>query len=729
MKRGLKSITSWGPARGLKLSLAGLGLVLQTPASYSQPLQSGPEPAQRTIATVTAQGAATVPPAIRPATAPPRAQLQLQPPPENKDGYIDRVLELPPGPDEALQLKATTYDEGGWPRGWRVESSNTVQRGFSRSRTQALGFSGFVETPNYGTFSASGNLVRASDEVPGAVVLDNARSSLRIDQRALPLEGGWLANHGLGDVNTVGVPLSRGLSRVILPSAPIRGANGQWSLGNSIDLNASAGKVGVFSGIDLSGFNQTGGSLSSAGGQMRLARDVVTGSRLDAGFQLMEVRNQVLDPAAGTTQTTRSFWTSTAWEGAAPWSDGLTPGTTPVTDRRGGLRIQGNLLHSTNSFEGSANGLWTDATWRTDRWRHTAGLFRFDPNLRWGTAILASDLQGAYWQAETSTRQWQLGATTEISDAVSDRRAGSAYFSTFGRYRLDSRNSVGATVSLRALSAPAQSLILSWERTSAWGQTQWRSEMTQLAGIKTVRLGADQSWNLTPPSVFSSSLALERISGGLTLPVTGWIWGFLGTLSPAVGLTLDASVRGAKRSDKSSSVNANLAATWKIQRDWFLSLRYTESRGQEPVTTLLTSALSSALLPAQLVTPPTRSLQLILRYEGRAGSSTQPLGGSVGGGAGGVSGTVFYDADSNGKREASEGGVPGVTIILDRRYSTRTDAQGRYEFPFVAAGEHLIDISADNVPLPWTPQLREPARIQVLVRETTAQDFAVQRER
>jgi hypothetical protein len=90
---------------------------------------------------------------------------------------------------------------------------------------------------------------------------------------------------------------------------------------------------------------------------------------------------------------------------------------------------------------------------------------------------------------------------------------------------------------------------------------------------------------------------------------------------------------------------------------------------------------------------------------------------------------VFFDADANGRREASEGGVPGVTVILDRRYVTRTDAQGRYEFPSVAAGEHLIEVSPDNVPLPWSPTLRDPIKTVVLVRQSHSLDFAVQRER
>ena len=49
-----------------------------------------------------------------------------------------------------------------------------------------------------------------------------------------------------------------------------------------------------------------------------------------------------------------------------------------------------------------------------------------------------------------------------------------------------------------------------------------------------------------------------------------------------------------------------------------------------------------------------------------------------------MSGVVFFDADDNSLREASEAGVPDVTIRLNGRFQTRSDAQGRYEFPAVA---------------------------------------------
>jgi hypothetical protein len=47
-----------------------------------------------------------------------------------------------------------------------------------------------------------------------------------------------------------------------------------------------------------------------------------------------------------------------------------------------------------------------------------------------------------------------------------------------------------------------------------------------------------------------------------------------------------------------------------------------------------------------------------------------------------------------------EAGVGGVTIVLNGRFSTRTDAQGFYSFPAVAAGTHQVEMVLDNLPLP-----------------------------
>lgn len=314
----------------------------------------------------------------------------------------------------------------------------------------------------------------------------------------------------------------------------------------------------MFNGLDLAGFEPTGARVASAGGQFRLPTGAKGTDRTDAAFQLIEGRNITDGAGFGSTQNTGGFWAAVAWEGAAPWSaEGVAPGYGLVNERQGGLRLQGNVARSISSADGSATGMWADASWRTERWRDTAGLFRFEPSLRWGTALLASDIQGAYWQADTSTR---------------------------------------------ALTSPGEALQLTWDNTTDWGQTQWRGDIASAAGARTTRLGIDQSWPVAFPNSLNTSLAWERTSGnagsttGLnTGPNTGWIWGVLGTLSP--------------------------------YSQWSLALRYTQSRGQDPLSPLVVSALTTATLPPIIATQASQSLQRVLRYEESAGRASAPTGG------------------------------------------------------------------------------------------------------
>jgi hypothetical protein len=650
--------------------------------------------------------------------------------------YVDRVMDGQPGLDGGLQLKASEYNETGWPRSWHADYALFKQTGNGNSATGALDLGGFMETPNHGALSAHASLSRRGAGASGFRAAAG-NSDWRIDQRALPLDGGWFANHNAGNINTTSTRLARGTGRVSIPATPLHGVGGQWYLPDSIDLNAATGSTGLFTGFNSSGFESSAGRITSAGGQFRLPAGMTpgTGGRADAALQLMDGKNIPDGGGFGITQDTRAWFAAASWEGPSPWESGLAAGYGAAHERVGGLRLQANMVQSSGTQSGGATGLWLDAAWRTERWRQAAGVFRFEPNLRWGTTGLAGDLQGLYWQGDTATRQWQAGFAAELSDTVSGSQAGgaasggSAFVNLNGRYLLDISNTVAAALSFRTITSPGQAVQFSWNRAGDWGQTQWRADLAKASGARTLRLGVDHSWPVLWTALLSTSLALERIHGSAN-PGSGLVWGVLGTVSPWPQWSVDASLRGT-RGNGGESLNANIGVNWQPSGGWSLSLRYTESRGQETPQALVVSALTAATLqPAvNTNTQANRSIQLLLRYQDHAGMATAPLGGLPGTGAGSLAGTVFFDADANGRREASEGGVPGVTVILDRRYVTQTDAQGRYEYPSVAAGEHLVEVSSDNVPLPWSPVLREPVKTRILVRQTHSLDFAVQRER
>ena len=456
------------------------------------------------------------------------AQLRAAP-------YVDRVIDASALTDDSADDKPSVYDSAGWPRTWRVDYSLLSEKGASTTRSQALGLGGFVSTPNQGAWSLTANLFKQQSDDDGREMRSTGigGSTWRVEQRGLPLDGGWFANHSAGDINTGSTRLARGFGRIFLPTNPIRGLGGQWFQGDAVDFNAAAGRTGLFSGFNVPGFETTTGSVASAGAQFRLPSRLA-GGRSDAAFQLIEGRDI---PGISSAQNTRGLWAAAAWEGAAPWAQSLGPGTLLPNERVGGLRLQGNVVQTNATHDGGARGLWADAAWRTERWRHTAGVFRLDPNLRWGAVSLPSDLQGVYWQANTSTRQWQAGFTAEFSDSVSHGAQGigapgrSAFLNLNGNYRLDTRNSFGAGLSLRTLTSPGQALLLSWNRISDWGQTQLRSDIANTGDSRTARLGVDQSWAVPQPASFNTSLAYERVTGGAA-PAGGWIWGVLGNVSP-----------------------------------------------------------------------------------------------------------------------------------------------------------------------------------------------------
>lgn len=641
--------------------------------------------------------------------------------------YEDRVLETGPQPDIELHEEGG-YDASGWARGLRLDYSLGATRGPSDAVIRALAFSGHVETPQHGTLSLQANLIHStSDAMPmiGVPRTDARFGTWRIDQRALPLEGFWLADHSAGDIHTQLPPLARGLTRVFLPSLPMSGLGGRWELPYRLELNASAGRPGVFTGLDVSGFELTRGQVATGGAQVRLSDERT--SRVDAALQLMHARDaQELGMPANSEAS--SAWASLSWEGLQPWAPPIrvTNSLDPLATRPGGARVQLNLLQS-GGLDRRAVGGWLDGSWRTELVQNTAGLFRFPRGLRWGAMTMPSDLQGAYWRGELPLRQWQVGWSGETSTSVTGAGATSSFGSVYGRYILSLRDAVDATLSLRSGSAAAGSLQVNWDHRSDWGQTRWRSSFLRTRSHRTAFFGADHAWVMTAPTVLATSLGWRTTDApAMASPV--WSWGLLASASPIPRFTLDASLHGAQGGGLRSLL-ANVGVSWQFARDWALALRYTESRGQDPQSTEVVSALTAATqasLPARVTS---RSVQLNLRYEVRAGTLPLPLGGTRTSGAGSLGGTVYLDGDHNGRREASEQGVPNVVIVLDGRFATRTDASGRYAFPSVVAGEHVLQIQPDNIPLPWSPASQAPVRTTVVVRGTTVEDFPLQRER
>ncbi|WP_162572758.1 hypothetical protein [Variovorax sp. PBL-H6] len=664
--------------------------------------------------------------------------------------YVDRVLDDSPQAaqgEEAMGLRDT-----GWPRDWSVEGQSTRQSGAVRQASQSLLFSGHVDTPDYGTISANLNLNRDSAPVTGLGLVGSTGtpttvvpysyrtgSTWRIDQRGMPFDGGWFANNSVGNINMASTPLSRGIGRVYLPNLPIEGVAATLEQPGRTSFNASAGRLGFFDGLNFQGFTAGRGSAVSLGAQTQLAgaEGALAPNRVDAAAQMTETRDVNGNGVPGYAQNTRSLWTAVAWQGLAPWADSLGSGFGGLADKVGGMRIQANLARSQGrpsdagslARSDSATGAWVDAAWRSELMQQAASVFYFEPSLRWGGDSLPNNLRGASWRGDIATRQWQLGGNVEASDSVSGLRRSSIFGNLFGHWRFDSRDAISATLAARSGNFAAQSMQLTWEHRSDWGYTQWRTDVAHGTELRVLRSGVDHAWAVGETQWLSTSLALEhsREQGVERRTV---YWGVLGTTPLPAGARLDLSLRGSNGTGDNSArfLSANARLSWPLGLGWSFIAQYTAAHGQESLNPAVVSALSAATQAPVLTTPSSRSFMVALRYENRSGLASAPIGGMPGSGAGRLEGHVFFDQDNSGRREASEGGVANVTLVLDRRYVARTDAQGFYSFPQVVAGPHEIELVQDNLPLPWS-SAAPSRRIEVRVRDTVTADYPVQKER
>ncbi len=645
------------------------------------------------------------------------------------DTYVDQVLD--DGPQPTLVLEREIARASGWPRGWRLEANAARDSGAQNARSAGLSVSGYVDTPNYGALSLSGTVSTSQQSDAYRDTRGPTAHLWRFDQRALPLDGGWVGNHSAGDLVVSQVPMARGLGRIGLPASPLEGATAEYSRGTDVFLNASLGRPGVYSGLGVNGFNAGRGRLSGFGVQRMTA--VVDGSSALA-FQFSDA-HRIADPAnLSLDQSVQGAWTGYRWEGEAPWSGGVTPGPLALWQRAGGLQLQVNAMHSSSNTESNTGprlqdrgfGTWMDAQWRSRWLQQAAGVFYLQPHLRWGTYTAASDLRGLYWRGDFSTRQWQLSGTSEWTNSVSGASGPALFGNITARYRLDTLNSLLAAGSVRRINAPAESLQAGWEHTSGWGQTQWLADVLRAPGRRSARMSVDHNFIFASSSSVAVSVALQQANdAGVSSRLFGW--GLAGSVRPWSSVSLDANVR-MSRGGGGQQVNGNVGATWNIDNNWSLLAQLSSAYGEDPLASVLLSPLTQAATQVVPTTFSARRVQVTLRYEDRVGQATAPIGGAPGTGAGAITGIVFFDGNNNGRRDASEAGVPDISIRLDDRYVTRTDVQGRYVFPSVAAGVHWLQVIPDNVPLPWNPATSEPQSVHVLVRSSSTLDFGLRRD-
>lgn len=625
--------------------------------------------------------------------------------------YEDRLIDGGTLEADGTEGGGAPYNPEGWPRFIRVEgvASYFDQQGLI-TRENGARVSARIDTPSYGALS-----VDATARVgPGSFIATILQRDFAFDQN-------WRVNNGLGVVTSLGIDLTRSQYRFYVPTFPTVGGTTEWLRDGNLQLQASVGQPGNYDGFRLTGFQSLNGTLASVGGQWKFA------PAWQGGFQFVDASG-VDSPYAingnGATIDSRAAFASLAWDA-------------------GSTRLQGNLLFSDASSGGQsvrANGLWLDGRSLWEGVTHHYGVFRLEPGLTWGYQPINNNIQGGYYRAAYQSLRWQIDGGIDRVYTVNGNGSDGTFYTINGRYQLTTKVGVGGNASY--LNSTGQNSWLG----SIYSDLLWSQGSTRLQGSATrnssipstdaEQITLDHTWNVPAGTHLSTSLTATRnntasiTNGDVTIPALTYRRygiGLLGGGDITNNVSVEANLQYSlvSRGGTASGVYGNLNLNWRLSPQWSIVGTYYDNR-DDTASLFVVDPLIPVINP--LPTQRNRAIFFMLRWEERAGSPVAALGSRPGGPLGGIAGTIFLDQNDNGRRDAGEPGVAGVTILLDGRFSTRTDEAGRFDFPFVGVGAHRITVVPDNLPLPWTVGDGN-LEVRVDTRTTSNVDIAARRQR
>jgi hypothetical protein len=568
------------------------------------------------------------------------------------------------------------------------------------------------ETVSYGAWSldasgrTGGSGLGPSEQGQGGVV------TLR--QRGMPFDGGWLADNALGDVNTPEVALARFQPRFYLPTGAVQGLSTDWRGPSGLQIVAGGGRPGVYDGIEVPNFRTLHGETASVGAQWAPAEHWTVGGQLIDAHNANLAVGPVID--GGTLQSSGTGLMSAAWANLS-------------------ARLQMNLVDGQVGGKGNAVGSWIDGSIVQGHWQQNAGLFRIDPNMTWGSQLISNDMEGGYYRLGFQARRWLADVGIDEVHSVSGLGSNTTFVTGDTRYQLSRDWGIGGVTNIsRTDGGVGWSLEGYVDRANLWGTGRAEANVAETPVGRDTAVTLDEMW-ATPASLrLSTSASVERISKGIldgvrqdsTVLSIAAFGG--GQFTNRLGIEGNVRWAGAVQGRAAPGVSANVSMTCQVSQSWQILATYYDSRSGSwtPLTVIspLTPPIAT-LVPAMQE----RGAFLTVRYKRASGLHFAPLGGPPGGGSGELAGIVYLDANDNGHLDAGELGAPNVTVVLDGRFSVQTDLRGRFDFPAVATGHHVISVVSDNLPLPWTLVADGRAEVMVTTRDRTDLAIAARRPR
>ncbi len=617
--------------------------------------------------------------------------------------YEDRLIDGGNLPADVSVGLESQRDASGWPRAFRIQATTSrVTRNDIDSDESGVQLGGMLDTPNHGALSLEANLRTSAGNG------DNSGNLVSLHQIGLPMNGGWIVNNSLGATNAPAVDLARSQYRFFVPVLLSNGATTEWrNPDHSLQLHASIGQPGLLTGIYVPTFEDLGGRQASTGVQWG------NGDGWSAALQATDVEDVRFGIGRPDTEPEIS---SQSWFGAVGWG---TPG----------IHAQLNLVTSDTEDQSGQAGAWIDAAIRQGRTQHNFGAFHLEPGLVWGNLSLTSNLEGAYYRAAFQDRRWTLDGGVDYVAPVSGGGDSTIYGTGYGRYQVSSRLGMGGGVNVRQGGTEAWSTFGFVDHANRLGLGRAQFDYATDDFRDDTQLTLNQTWNTPSGTRLGSSLFLgrEQIADASANRI-GVAMNGGGDIRSNLALDVDARWDTSDGRTSYDNVLASAALNWAFAAGWTLGANYYVSRNSWRTPFEVISPIPG--VPSDLdQRSDDEGFFVSVRYQWQAGSRFSALGGGPGRGSGSVSGVLFLDENDNGRFDAGEVGAPNIVVLLNGRFAARTNAQGRFEFPAVAAGNHELTVVQDNLPLPWTVPSDDRTSINVGVRGDTHVAIAARRLR
>jgi hypothetical protein len=621
--------------------------------------------------------------------------------PAESEAYVDRVID--PAQLPALrEERFARFDESGLPRAFFVEGTwGYTDIDGDSIEEHGVAASAFWDTQLWGAFSLDGGVYKSGEDGDYSVF-----GSLW--QRGMNLEGGWRADNGLGVLNAPLPELQWSQYRIFMPANPLVGAVTEWQRDNGLRLQAGVGATGNYTPGRLSGFETDDGYALTLAANW----DVAPSWRAAISMISADGRDEDENLGRGYARDGDSLFGALAWAGDTS-------------------EVQGNILASRNdAIPGASDspyGMWVDASTRAGWFWHNYGAFYLRSDLNWGGQTMSSDAQGGYYRISYQLMRWTWSASLDYLDPVSGDQGDSTFSSGSIRYQLSPDLGIGGTATYRSASTDAWVANGYIDQRNNLGITRYQLNLADSDGDSAWEAQVDHTFPTTVERRLSATASYGEVdrknrerSQVTTLVVSG-------SQDLLARFSMDGSVRwiSATGGDASDGYAANVGLNWQLSPHWRLLATYDRSN---------TARRNPFVLDPFPEEQPTRidtdidSFFLTLRYTFRAGRPAGVLGGQPGSAAGFISGSVFLDENDSGMRDAGEAGVPNITVILNDRFSVRTDSQGNFSFPMVATGAYTVRVITDNLPLPWNfNDVEAVQQVEVGLRQQVRLDFPARR--